>query len=114
YGMLLGKTNQLAQEVSMPHNTIASWTLGLEGKRYTAGPEFDIASVLLEAGDLPHPYVGDQEIEVQHIGDMAFSAEAGFDGPILRGEGWRTRLTLPRVDTVARVSVNGVELGRTE
>ncbi|GAA0799216.1 glycoside hydrolase family 2 protein [Spirilliplanes yamanashiensis] len=65
---------------------------------------------LLADGVIDDPYIGDNETRLGWIGRSAWSYTTTFD---LDPEPGRLDLVCDGLDTVATVSVNGVELGRT-
>ena len=63
---------------------------------------------LLAAGLIPDPYVDDNEAALRWIGRADWAYETVFDWP-----GGGADLVCEGLDTVATVTLNGVELGRT-
>ena len=66
---------------------------------------------LLDAGLIPDPYVDDNEVGLAWIGRSEWVYETTFD--FAEGGHDRVDLVADGLDTVATVSLNGVELGRT-
>ncbi|WP_416900748.1 glycoside hydrolase family 2 protein [Micromonospora echinospora] len=67
---------------------------------------------LLAAGLIPDPYLDDNETGLAWIGRTDWVYETTFDRP--PGDADRTDLVCAGLDTVATLTLNGVELGRTE
>ncbi|MEV6816333.1 glycoside hydrolase family 2 protein [Micromonospora sp. NPDC051296] len=67
---------------------------------------------LLAAGLIPDPYLDDNETALGWIGHTDWVYETTFDRPA--GDHQRLDLVCAGLDTVATVTVNGVEVGRTE
>ncbi len=74
----------------------------------------DNISALLEAGAIPDPYVGMNELDVQWVGreDWVFRREVVVPPALLREEA--VFLTFESLDTVATVLVNGVTVGESD
>ncbi|MBP0461603.1 glycoside hydrolase family 2 protein [Streptomyces bomunensis] len=69
---------------------------------------------LLAAGIIPDPYVGDNEARLDWIGRGDWTYTTTFAAPpAARSAGHRTDLVFQGLDTVATVTLNGTELGRT-
>ncbi|WP_327004652.1 glycoside hydrolase family 2 protein [Dactylosporangium sp. NBC_01737] len=66
---------------------------------------------LLAAGLIPDPYVDANELELAWIGRTTWVYETTFDAEDVSGD--RVDLVADGLDTVATVTLNGVELGRT-
>jgi beta-mannosidase len=66
---------------------------------------------LLAAGLIPDPYLDDNEERLGWIGRTAWIYETAFDW---LGAGGRTDLVFDGLDTVASITLNGVEVGRTQ
>ncbi|WP_406077101.1 glycoside hydrolase family 2 protein [Micromonospora sp. NBC_00858] len=67
---------------------------------------------LLDAGLIPDPYLDDNELALAWIGRTDWSYRTSFRRPA--GDHDRVDLVCAGLDTVATVTVNGVEVGRTE
>ncbi|MER7456250.1 glycoside hydrolase family 2 protein [Micromonospora sp. NPDC126480] len=67
---------------------------------------------LLSAGLIPDPYLDDNETRLAWIGRTDWVYETTFDRP--SGDHQRLDLVCAGLDTVATVTLNGVEVGRTE
>ncbi|MGC5050543.1 glycoside hydrolase family 2 protein [Micromonospora sp. DT48] len=67
---------------------------------------------LLAAGLIPDPYLDDNETGLAWIGRTDWAYETTFDRP--SGEHTRLDLVCAGLDTVATITLNGVEVGRTE
>ncbi|TCB95588.1 glycoside hydrolase family 2 protein [Micromonospora zingiberis] len=67
---------------------------------------------LLAAGLIPDPYLDDNETALTWIGQTGWVYESTFDRP--PGAHQRLDLVCAGLDTVATVTLNGVEVGRTE
>jgi beta-mannosidase len=67
---------------------------------------------LLGAGLIPDPYLDDNELSLAWIGRTDWTYRTTFRPPA--GDHERVDLVCAGLDTVATVSVNGVEVGRTE
>ncbi|XTZ13331.1 glycoside hydrolase family 2 protein [Micromonospora echinospora] len=67
---------------------------------------------LLAADLIPDPYLDDNETRLAWIGRTDWVYETTFDRP--PGEADRTDLACAGLDTVATLTLNGVEIGRTE
>jgi beta-mannosidase len=67
---------------------------------------------LLAAGLIPDPFVDDNEVRLSWIGRADWSYETTFDWA--DGAAERVDLVCDGLDTVARIDLNGVELGRTQ
>lgn len=67
---------------------------------------------LLAAGLIPDPYLDANELELAWIGRTPWVYETTFDLPT-EDQGDRVDLVADGLDTVATVTLNGVELGRT-
>ncbi|WDZ87344.1 glycoside hydrolase family 2 protein [Micromonospora cathayae] len=67
---------------------------------------------LLAAGLIPDPYLDDNETRLAWIGRTDWVYETTFDRP--PGEPDRLDLVCAGLDTVATLTLNGVEVGRTE
>ncbi|MEV0132488.1 glycoside hydrolase family 2 protein, partial [Dactylosporangium sp. NPDC050688] len=65
---------------------------------------------LLAAGVIPDPYLDDNEVALSWIGRTAWVYETTFDADVA---GDRVDLVAEGLDTVATVTLNGVEVGRT-
>ncbi|GAA3452785.1 glycoside hydrolase family 2 protein [Dactylosporangium matsuzakiense] len=66
---------------------------------------------LLAAGAIPDPFLDDNEVRLHWIGRTPWLYETSFDAAELRAE--RIDLVADGLDTVATVTLNGTELGRT-
>ncbi|MFI1192492.1 glycoside hydrolase family 2 protein [Micromonospora sp. NPDC020750] len=67
---------------------------------------------LLAAGLIPDPYLDDNETALAWIGRTDWVYETTFDAP--PGDADRVDLACAGLDTVATVTLNGAEVGRTE
>ncbi|MER5703398.1 glycoside hydrolase family 2 protein [Micromonospora sp. NPDC002296] len=67
---------------------------------------------LLAAGLIPDPYLDDNETALAWIGRTDWVYETTFDAP--PGDADRVDLACAGLDTVASVTLNGAEVGRTE
>jgi beta-mannosidase len=92
-----------------------AWTLRRDGQKKTLAAHVPgcVHTDLLAAGEIDNPFERDNEEKVQWIGEADWVYErsftavdmAGFDRVLLRCEG---------LDTLATVTLNGHELGRTD
>lgn len=71
-----------------------------------------VHSDLLRAGLIPDPFDGDNEHALNWIGDSDWSYTTTFDAPSTGRA--RTDLVFEGIDTVARITLNGVDLASTE
>ena len=84
---------------------------GLQGRPVPAAVPGCVHTDLLAAGLIPDPYVGDNELKLLWIGRCDWTYRGTFDlGPV---EADHVELCFDGLDTVARVTLNGTELGRT-
>ncbi|MEV4709878.1 glycoside hydrolase family 2 protein [Micromonospora sp. NPDC049374] len=67
---------------------------------------------LLDAGLIPDPYLDDNETALAWIGRTDWAYETTFDRPV--GVHGRLDLVCAGLDTVATITLNDVEVGRTE
>ncbi|MEV4659187.1 glycoside hydrolase family 2 protein [Micromonospora sp. NPDC049301] len=67
---------------------------------------------LLDAGLIPNPYLDDNEVALAWIGRTDWTYRTTFQRPA--GDHDRLDLVCAGLDTVATLTVNGVEVGRTE
>ncbi|HRY73837.1 MAG TPA: hypothetical protein P5165_11495, partial [Spirochaetia bacterium] len=74
----------------------------------------DLMSALLEAGEIPDPYAGENELGLQWIGREDWELERDFVLPASFLERERAFLDIEVLDTVAEVRLNGELLGRSE
>jgi beta-mannosidase len=74
----------------------------------------DVHSALIAAGRIPDPMIGQNETEVQWVGDAVWEIRRTFSVPAGQRDGKWAVLDLEFVDGFADVLVNGVEIGRTE
>lgn len=92
------------------------WTLTRirTGQQWPASVPGCVHTDLLEAGEIPDPFYRDQELDLQWIGEESWAYSRTFQvtvGPENR-EG--LLLCCDGLDTLARVEINGQELGRTD
>jgi beta-mannosidase len=66
---------------------------------------------LLAAGAIPDPFLDDNEVRLHWIGRTPWTYETTFDADDLAGD--RIDLVAEGLDTVATVTLNGVEVGHT-
>src|SRR3954453_17281754 len=66
---------------------------------------------LLAAGAIPDPFLDDNETRLHWIGPPPWLYETPFDADAPSGD--RVHLVADGLDTVATVTLNGVEIGRT-
>ncbi|WP_341719453.1 glycoside hydrolase family 2 protein [Micromonospora sp. FIMYZ51] len=85
---------------------------GIDGRTVPATVPGCVHTDLLAAGLIPDPYLDDNETALSWIGHTDWSYETTFDRPT--GDHHRLDLVCAGLDTVATLSLNGVELGRTE
>ncbi|PZG01933.1 glycoside hydrolase family 2 protein [Micromonospora deserti] len=85
---------------------------GIVGRVAAATVPGCVHTDLLAAGLIPDPFLDDNEQRVAWIGRADWVYETTFTPP--QGEADRVDLVCAGLDTVARVTVNGVEVGRTE
>ncbi len=83
----------------------------LRGRRIPADVPGCVHTDLLTAGLLEDPYLDDNEDRQHWIGRSAWLYESTFEG--MPDEGERVDLVADGLDTVATVSVNGIEVGRS-
>ncbi len=74
----------------------------------------DNLSALVNAGAVPDPYVGENELELQWIGRSDWVFERDFDIPKSFLDGPEAYLTFESLDTIAEVHLNGREIGRSD
>ena len=74
----------------------------------------DLMSALLEAGEIPDPYAGENELGLQWIGREDWELERDFVLPASFLMRERACLDIEVLDTVAEVRLNGELLGRSE
>ncbi|MFB6074833.1 MAG: glycoside hydrolase family 2 protein [Haloarculaceae archaeon] len=74
----------------------------------------DVYTDLLAAGEIPDPYVDDNELDVQWVGktDWTYRRTVEVDESVLEHD--RAVLRFDGVDTVAEVRVNGETVGETD
>ncbi|GLY24525.1 beta-mannosidase [Micromonospora sp. NBRC 101691] len=85
---------------------------GIAGRVIPATVPGCVHTDLLAAGLIPDPYLDDNETGLAWIGRTDWVYETTFDRP--PGDADRTDLVCAGLDTVATLTLNGVELGRTE
>ncbi|MFF0295368.1 glycoside hydrolase family 2 protein [Kitasatospora sp. NPDC004614] len=87
------------------------WNLHHDGELLPAAVPGCVHTDLLAAGLIPDPYLGDNELAVAWVGrrDWTYSLDVPADG----GAHERTDLVFEGLDTVATVTLGGVELGTT-
>ncbi|MBX7268561.1 glycoside hydrolase family 2 protein [Micromonospora sp. Llam7] len=85
---------------------------GIGGRATPATVPGCVHTDLLAAGLIPDPYLDDNETALAWIGRTDWVYETSFDRPA--GAHQRLDLVCAGLDTVATVTVNGVEVGRTE
>jgi beta-mannosidase len=73
----------------------------------------DVHSALLAAGQIPDPYFGRNEDEVQWVGKKEWLVERSFDVPADLLARKSVCLRLEHVDTFCTLSVNGQKVGET-
>lgn len=97
-----------------------TWTITDAAGEYSVSVQFpgDIHTALLEAGIIPDPFVGRNEIDVQWVGRRGWNASRTFvvspdelDASIAARQRWL--LEFDAVDTIAEVFVNGTLCGRS-
>ena len=74
----------------------------------------DNISALLKAGLIPDPYQGKNENRIQWIGGEDWIFSTVFSVPSSLAKLPHQFLTFDTLDTLAVVSLNGIEIGRTE
>ncbi|MEU6024886.1 glycoside hydrolase family 2 protein [Micromonospora sp. NPDC047134] len=84
----------------------------VEGRVVPATVPGCVHTDLLAAGLIPDPYLDDNETRLAWIGHTDWAYETTFDRP--PGAHRRLDLVCAGLDTVATVTLNGVEVGRTE
>ncbi|MDG4792633.1 glycoside hydrolase family 2 protein [Micromonospora sp. WMMD1082] len=84
----------------------------IDGRAIPATVPGCVHTDLLAAGLIPDPYRDDNETALAWIGRTDWVYETTFDRP--GGDHQRVELVCAGLDTVATVTVNGVEVGRTE
>ncbi|WP_327638288.1 glycoside hydrolase family 2 protein [Kribbella sp. NBC_00482] len=98
----------------------AAWTVqavegpapdGLIGRTVTATVPGEVHTDLLTAGEIPDPFDGDNESALHWIGRTRWSFRTTFSWVADGNE--RQELVAEGLDTVATVTLNGQELGRT-
>ncbi|SDG36199.1 beta-mannosidase [Pelagibacterium luteolum] len=73
----------------------------------------DVHTALLEAGEIPDPYFGQNEDAVAWVYKTPWTVERKFDVPMEMANGFLT-LTLSEVDCIASVSLNGEVIAHTQ
>ena len=73
----------------------------------------DVHTALLDAGEIPDPYFGQNEDEVAWVYNSPWTVERTFDVPAEMAEGFLT-LTLSEVDCIATVLLNGEPIAETQ
>ncbi len=94
---------------------IQDWTLHFDGfDPISCQAPCSLYSVLSGAGKIPDPFYGLNERELTALSekDCAFTARFGADGDLLARE--HVLLTFYGLDTLCRIRLNGVELGRVK
>lgn len=96
------------------------WTVTDATGAYSVSAQFpgDIHTALLDAGIIPDPFVGRNEIDVQWVGRRGWNASRTFIIPsdeldASNAAGRRSILEFDAVDTIAEVFVNSVLCGRS-
>src|SRR5690348_5854836 len=86
------------------------WNLHHEGALLPAQVPGCVHADLLNAGLIPDPYIGANEHEVAWVGrqDWTYTTQVDASGPHER-----TDLVFDGLDTAARITLAGTELGRT-
>ncbi|MEV5610896.1 glycoside hydrolase family 2 protein [Streptomyces sp. NPDC052225] len=87
------------------------WRLSHEGKRLEAAVPGCVHTDLLAAGLIPDPFLGTNEKEVDWVGRRSWTYT--LDLPSVSGAAERTDLVFDGLDTVAELTLDGAELGRT-
>ncbi|MFB9449521.1 glycoside hydrolase family 2 protein [Dactylosporangium vinaceum] len=87
------------------------WTLrDSTGREFPATVPGCVHTDLLAAGAIADPHLGDNEVATQWIGHRDWRYRTTFDA----APGARSDLVFHGLDTLATITCNGVELGRTE
>jgi len=73
----------------------------------------DVHTALLEAGEIPDPYFGNNEKAVMWVNETAWAVERKFDACAADIDGYLT-LTLEYVDCIAAISLNGEVIAETD
>ncbi|WP_081942014.1 glycoside hydrolase family 2 protein [Spirochaeta lutea] len=99
-----------------PFCTMDTWEIHGRGLSLTAGPTWDIYSLLIQEGHIPHPYQDTQEEDVQWVARQNWQARSVFS---LRAEDLprpeeRWFLEFPEIDTITAIRLNGQHLGVTD
>ncbi|MBU1174691.1 MAG: glycoside hydrolase family 2 protein [Alphaproteobacteria bacterium] len=73
----------------------------------------DVHTALLEAGVIPDPYFGTNEMDIMWVNRARWSVERSFDVPPEMATGHLT-LTLSEVDCIATISLNGAAIAEVD
>jgi len=73
----------------------------------------DVHTALLNAGEIPDPYFGENEVEVMWVNETPWTMERRFDATAEEASGYLT-LTLESVDTIAAIFLNGEKIADTQ
>ncbi|WMT88095.1 glycoside hydrolase family 2 protein [Pelagibacterium sp. 26DY04] len=106
-----------------PRTAIDYKTIDLGGRFTLTAPERgwrgdihlpgDVHTALLEAGEIPDPYFGQNEDAVAWVYKTPWTVERAFDVPADMADGFLT-LTLSEVDCLATVLLNGEAIAETQ
>ena len=106
-------------EVALPHyselNLAGAFSLtspSHEGRFGITLPG-DVHTALLEAGEIPDPYFGNNEKAVMWVNETPWTVERRFDASRADIDGYLT-LTLEYVDCIAAISLNGEVIAETD
>lgn len=105
------KTNKITQSLSL-----SPWTVKQVGtsKTYPATVPGEVHTDLMTAGGIPDPFFRDNENRLQWIGEVDWVYESSFSvsAALLKKE--RVLLRCEGLDTLARVRVNGKDVGTAD
>lgn len=73
----------------------------------------DVHTALLDAGEIPDPYFGQNEVDVMWVNKTPWTVERKFEATAGDIDGYLT-LTLDNVDTIATVILNGEAIAETQ
>ena len=73
----------------------------------------DVHNALLEAGEIPDPYFGENEKTVMWVNETAWAVERSFTAAASDIDGYLT-LTLAEVDCIATILLNGEVVAKTQ
>ncbi|GAB3745286.1 glycoside hydrolase family 2 protein [Microlunatus parietis] len=111
----LGSAAGIAWTLSTPAAELPAPWSGLAGATTPATVPGEVYADLLTAGLIPDPFDGDNEAKLAWIGrtDWSYRATFSFQRTLSSSKGDRHDLVTDGLDTVATITLNGTEVGRT-